>query len=122
MSDDKPTVTAAIANIAAASAAAKADDDAGSPQRRAKDQLDQALSESPWYVRLVWYAIRDAWNWLIVTFAAFGGTLGLIKDYADANPDKFGFLTTDTRHWLSIVLNCAIALFGIISIVKASKK
>jgi hypothetical protein len=71
---------------------------------------------------VVWYAVRDAWNWLIVAFSALGGTLGLIKDYADANPEKFGFLTTEARHELSIALNILILIFGVMSIIQQNKK
>lgn len=99
--------------------------DEPTPQRREDDGLEQALKESPWYVRLAWYAARDAWGSITAGLVVLNGVIPSILLYLNDNAEamqKFEAMIPSPWRWvIALALSAATLITGIVSIVKKAK-
>jgi hypothetical protein len=87
--------------------------------------LNYALSQSPWYVRLAWYAAADLWGSITAGLAALNGVIPGILLYLNDNPDamqKFEAMIPSPWRWFfAAVLAVATVTTSVMSIVKKAK-
>ncbi len=95
------------------------------PQRRIDDGLDQALKESPWPVRLFWYAARDAWGSATAGLTVLNGLLPSYLLWINENPEqlqKLEMVIPQKWRWvITVVLSLATLTTAVTGIVRKGK-